>query len=104
METENTRAPLRNNPFFVISIALIVALLMSTASLVSYYRSETRKTVEQIQKNNIDGALLVEESVPEELSPEYVDRVEKNIEDSVSGMSSEVDYNADELTDSALGL
>jgi hypothetical protein len=104
METDTGKPALRNNPFFVISIALVVALLMSAASLVSYYRSDTRETVEQIQLNNINGAALVEKAIPEELSPEYIDDVEKSIEASVSSMSAEVDYNADELTDSALGL
>ena len=96
---------LRNNPFFVITIACIIAVIMSLISFLLYYNSDTRRTVEQLQ---INTQQLNEEAVDltanQELSDAYIDTIEKEISDSILVENDEADFSAAELTDSALGL
>jgi hypothetical protein len=103
MESDTERKHLRNNPIFLVSIAMVVAILMTFISLLTYYNSETRRTVEQIQQNNATPVAQARESVPSELTDQYVDFVEKQVTNDINGLSAEADYN-DELTDAALGL
>lgn len=104
METE--KRELRNNPLFVISIALFTALLMSAISVLMYYNSETRMIVEQIQQNNseIGESTTLPEALSGELNQAYVDSLEAKIRSDIAGLDPNVDYNPDELTDAALGF
>jgi lipopolysaccharide export LptBFGC system permease protein LptF len=103
VDTQSTNA-LRNNPVFIIAIVLAIASVMSGASLLAYYRSDTRKTVDQIQRNNTLKVQKETVAVQAELGSIYIDTLESSITASVGGLSAEVDYNASELTDGALGL
>ena len=96
---------LRNNPFFVITIASILALLMSLVSFLLYYNSDTRKTVEQLQLNTQQINADPDAFTPKEaLSTEYITQVQEKVSDTIMTHSDETDFSAAELTDSALGL
>lgn len=105
MDTKHEHAQLRNNPIFVISIVSALALLMIAVSVFSYIRSDTRKTIEQIQANNIHS----KESPPiipegSTASTDLVTGIEKSIAKDIQSYNDETDFSPDELTDSALGL
>jgi len=106
MESNDDKTLLRNNPFFVIGIASLIAIIMFSISLLSYYNSDTRKTIEQIQANNLSSATdsTDDMSLPEDLNGDYIDELEKSITDRVSSHVDDVEFNSEELTDSALGL
>lgn len=105
MDHETQYHHLRNNPFFVITVAVLVAIIMILLSTYMYLRSDTRQIVEQIQVNNSE--LIKSEtdnSIIGEFSPEMIDAIESNIRDDITSLNTDADYNPDELTDSSLGL
>jgi len=106
METSEDRTLLRNNPLFVIFIASLLALAMFAFSFTLYYRSDTKKTIEQIQANNLldNSQTSTESQLPSELNSDYLDSLERSITELVNSHSDESEFNPDELTDSALGL
>jgi cytoskeletal protein RodZ len=106
MENSDDKTLLRNNPFFVISIASLVAIIMFAISFLSYYNSETRKTIEQIQANNLNSEVdqQNDDVTPASLDADYIDSLEKSITDKVLSQDDDADFNPEELTDSALGL
>ena len=106
METNEDRTLLRNNPLFVIFIASLIAIAMFTFSFLLYYRSDTKKTIEQIQANNIlDKSQVRNESqLPDDLNSDYLDSLESSITDLVTAHSDDSEFSPNELTDSALGL
>ena len=96
---------IQNNPVFVIAVACLLALIMSSISFVLYYRSDTRKTVEQLQKNSLEKESQANSSAaPTEISVDYIDEVEEKAGDLIDTHNNETDFSAAELTDSALGL
>ena len=105
MENSNDKTLLRNNPIFVIGIACLIAGAMTAISVLSYARSDTRKTIEQIQTNNHlirqDQSTLPNDG---EVSSKSLNATEKIITKDIQSHSDEVDFSPDELTDSALGL
>jgi len=105
MDTNNDKSLLRNNPIFVIGIACLLAIIMTFVSVLSYARSDTRKTIEQIQTNN---HLLQQDQLPQlkdgEVSTKSLDATEKSITNDIQAHSDETDFSPDVLTDSALGL
>lgn len=105
MENKDDRILLRNNPVFVIGIACLLAILMFSGSLLAYLHSDTKKTIEQIQANNLRSIETPKElSLSAELNDAYLDQLETNIQTQISSHSDETDYSSAELTDSALGL
>lgn len=105
---ENNLEPknlLRNNPFLVITLACLVAIVMSTISFLVYYNSDTRQVVQQIQKNNqnteIDKSTVIDSG---QLDATYIDSVKENIKNDVSKHDDDLEFSVSELTDSALGL
>jgi ABC-type bacteriocin/lantibiotic exporter with double-glycine peptidase domain len=96
---------LRNNPVFVIGIACLLALIMIAVSVITYLRSDTRKTIEQIQTNNShlkqDSSSLQKSG---ETTPQSITTTEKNITKDIQAHDDDTDFSPDELTDSALGL
>lgn len=106
MESNDDKALLRNNPLFVIGLASLAAIAMFTISFLSYYNSDTKKTIEQIQTNSQRNASEAQgdTTLPADLSPEYLTTLEGKIEDSISTHSDDTEFSPDELTDSALGL
>lgn len=101
----NEKRLLRNNPLFVITIACLLALLMSAISFYLYYNSETRRTVELIQQNNQQLNLdEVSDKLPEKLSKEYLDQVEKDVINEVTSHSTDFEFNPEDLSNSSLGL
>ena len=105
MENKPEAPLLRNNPVFVIFIACLVAGLMMAISIFGYLKSDTRKTIEQIQANNNnlkkDIATLPKNG---DITIDYVTTTEKNISKDIQSHNDDTDFNPDELTDSALGL
>ena len=98
------KALLRNNPFFVIGIASLIAITMFAVSFISYYNSDTKRTIEQIQANNLNGVTDTDQQFQTELNGTYIDDLEKTISDKVTSHVDDVEFSPDELTDSALGL
>lgn len=106
MENNPDKALLRNNPIFVIFIACLLAAVMILISVFSYARSDTRKTIEQIQANNHliqqqDSTTLTKNG---DVNAESVNEIEKSITKDIQSHDDEADFSPDELTDSALGL
>jgi hypothetical protein len=104
MENKPDHSMLRNNPVFVICIACLIAGLMMSISIIGYVRSDTRKTIEQIQANNTlkqDIATLPKNG---EVTTDYVNTTEKNISKDIQSHVDDTDFSPDELTDSSLGL
>lgn len=105
VDNDQEQKQLRNNPVFVISIACGVALFMIFVSVFSYIKSDTRKTIEQIQTNNSHSketpAII---PIGSEASTDLMNTVEKNVSNNIQSHSDETDFSPDELTDSALGL
>lgn len=106
MENNSDKLLLRNNPIFVIFIACLLAIIMILISVFSYARSDTRKTIEQIQANNHltqqqDVTSLTKDG---QVNAKSVDAVEKSITKDIQSHDDEADFSPDELTDSALGL
>lgn len=106
MESNDDRALLRNNPLFAIGISCLLAGLMFAAGLFSYYRSDTKNTIEQIQKNNSLSSTgeQTDATMITELSAEYLDQLETKIGKQISSHDDEAEFSSSELTDSALGL
>lgn len=106
MDNNEEKNLLRNNPLFVIGIASLLAIAMFTVSFLLYYRSDTRRTIEQIQENNLN--ILYDESssdaLPPELNDVYLDTLEERIKRQITDHSDDTEFSSDELTDSALGL
>jgi hypothetical protein len=104
MDNDQEQPQLRNNPVFVISIAVVLALVMIAISVFSYIGSDTRKTIEQIQLNNKSKS--AQEIIPKgsEANIDLLTTIEKRITDDVQSHSDETDFSPNELTDSALGL
>ncbi len=93
---------LRNNPVFIIVLACLVGIVLSSISFVLYYRSDTRKVVEQIQRNNIEFSSQVADG--SELSVESLNKTESSIIDAVGAHKDDQEFPAAELSDSELGL
>jgi hypothetical protein len=106
MENNSEKLLLRNNPFFVIGIASLLAIGMFTVSFLAYYHSDTRKILEQIQANNLSAPPLSEADTlrSDELNATYIDELEKSIKEAIDSHPDDVEFSPDELTDSALGL
>ena len=105
MDSNQDQTLLRNNPVFVIFIACMLASAMMFVSIFSYVKSDTRKTIEQIQTNNTtlrqDSSAT---SLTGELTPILILNNKRNISTDIESHDEDVDFNSDELTDSALGL
>ena len=84
----------------------LLAGVMILISVFSYARSDTRKTIEQIQANNHliqqqDSTTLTKNG---DVNAESVNEIEKSITKDIQSHDDEADFSPDELTDSALGL
>lgn len=106
MENNKTEKPLlRNNLVFIIFIASMIAIVMSTVGFLAYYRSDTRRIVEQLQINNqqeeVESVLAPSTG---ELDAPYIDSLENGITGAVEKHNDETEFSASEITDSALGL
>ena len=95
---------LRNNPFFIISLCCLAAMTMTTASILAYMRSDTRKTIEQIQQNNRTTTSVQQASVTGPVTSTTLSTMQKDITDKINTMDNDTDFDPDKLTDSALGL
>lgn len=96
---------LRNSPVLVIGVACLLAIVMMFVSIFTYVRSDTRKTIEQIQTNNNHLKQdTSSEPVSGKTTPESVAATEKAITKDIQSHDDDVDFNPDELTDAALGL
>mgnify|MGYP003532905843 FL=1 len=106
MENNDDKTLLRNNPFFVIGIACLIAIIMFAVSFLSYYHSDTRKTIAQIQANNLNTETEQTNDVvvSTDLNANYIDNLEKSITDKILAGDDDADFSPEELTDSALGL
>ena len=105
MDNNQDHSLLRNNPIFVICIACALAAIMMSVSILSYIRSDTRKTIEQIQANN--NTLRQDPSVitlTGDLTPTLITSTKKSIVKDIESHDEDTDFSPDELTDSALGL
>lgn len=101
----HSRGLLRNNPAFVITLACLLAILMSSIGFLAYYNSDTRRTVEQIQKNNLEVDTNQSTNLDSgELNTTYIDNLETTLTKEIYKHSDEIEFSASELTDSALGL
>jgi len=103
----NEEKQLRNNPIFVITIAVVVALLMAGFSTLSFYHSETRTKLLRIQANQLaDESLETKAFVEDEgdVTIEELDNFLESTQNSVRSLDDATDYSSEELTDSALGL
>jgi cell division protein FtsX len=103
MEDNRPDKQLRNNPFFVIGIASMLAITMTAISILMYYGSDTRDVVEQLQANLQDEAYS-QPSADASIDINSLDGQEKRISESVNALDDEADFGASELSDSALGL
>jgi uncharacterized FlaG/YvyC family protein len=104
---ETDKPQLRNNPVFVIGVACLLALTIFGVSFTTYYNSETRRTIGQIQKNN--ELLVKKESkvlspTNKELNDQTIKEIQNSITSTIDAQSDESDFSVDALTDSALGL
>lgn len=106
MDSDQEQSKLLNNPVFVISIASVIALLMMSVSIISYVKSDTRKTIEQIQTNNNLSKETPAVLIPKgsDANTNLVTNIEKSISKDIQSHNDETDFSPDELTDSALGL
>lgn len=106
MDSNEEKTLLRNNPLFVIGIASLLAIAMFSVSFIIYYRSDTKKTIEQIQENNLQSASddSSSDALPAELNDVYLDSLETQIKEQIAEHPDDTEFSADELTDSALGL
>lgn len=99
---ESDRNQLRNNPVFVIGISCVVAFVVFFASFLSYYYSDTKRTIEELQATTLE--LRDSTSMADIESPDDIDAIEKSIKATIDTQNDETDFSAAELTDSALGL
>lgn len=104
-DKNETGVLLKNNPVFVIGVAIAIAFVMILVGFLLYYGSPTRLTVEKLQQNKRDvnsSSVILTTSGP--LSTTDIESITQTIEVDVSKLKDEVDYDAAQLTDSSLGL
>jgi len=96
---------LRNNPVFIITIACLIAVVMSVIGFLAYYNSDTRRMVEQLQINNQQE--VVESTLAPatgDLNSAYINSLEDGITQAVEKHDDDTEFSSSEITDSALGL
>lgn len=107
METSHDESKLlRNNLLFVIALSSLVGLLIFAISFLMYYNSDTRKTIEQIQANNISLQEAQKTTTIDDanFSPASIDELQNSIEKDFESLDEQTDFSVDQLTDSSLGL
>jgi uncharacterized protein YpmS len=105
MENNSDKAILRNNPLFIITLACLIAIGMFLVSFITYYHSDTKKTIEQLQANNQQLANDEKTSpVLNDLDQKSIEKLRQNLTEQIQAHNDDVEFSSDELTDSALGL
>jgi hypothetical protein len=105
MESKPRIESVRNNPVFAFALAISLAAVMFLISFLTYYHSDTRRTIERIQVNT--QTLNKKSSVydpTQAVTTQSLEILRQNIDAKISAHKDEVDYSPNELTDSALGL
>ena len=96
---------LRNNPVFVIGVAISIALAMITIGILMYYHSPTRLTLDGLEENKRElGTVKIDDTKTGPITAGELKIESKAIEENITKLSDETDYAADRLTDSSLGL
>ncbi len=106
MSDDTDSRQLRNNPFFIIIVAIFIALTMVVVNLIFYYHSSTRQIVDGIQENkrDIQTNLTLDRSKTGPLTASELQSASAAIQSKLTSLDDDKDYNPDQLTDSALGL
>ena len=92
------------NPVLAIAIAILVAALTAGACLISYWRSDARKIVELTQRPVTNGIVSADIDTTSVVGSADLDATEQAISGDLSPLKPANDYNANLLTDAALGL
>ena len=96
---------LRNNPVFVIGVAIVIAMTMITIGILMFYSSPTRLTLDGLEENKRElGASKIDNTKTGPITAGELKLESKMIEDNITKLNDEADYAADRLTDSLLGL
>ena len=94
-----------NNPVIAIAVAILLALILSGLSLVSYLRSDTRKTVQLIQKPSSDSSDTISSiDTTSPLKASDLDTIQTDALKDLDSVSDTTDFSPNDLTDAALGL
>lgn len=93
-----------NNPVIAIAIAILLALILSGLSLVSFLHSDAHKTVQLIQKNPTDTTSDSALDTTSALKSSDIDSIQSAITKDLAGANDAADFSPNELTDAALGL
>lgn len=95
----------RNNPVIAIAVAILLALILSGLSLVSYLRSDTRRVIQLIQKPSSDNTANVSTiDTTSPLKSADLDTIQTDALKDLDGVSDTTDFSPNDLTDAALGL
>ena len=95
------------NPILAIGLAILIAVIMSTACMLAYWHSDARRTVELIQNPVTSDSSVGDASALDTTSPvttSDLDAVKEAISKDVIGLNPNYDFGANQLTDAALGL
>lgn len=90
------------SPIFAIAVAIVIALMMSAVSLLMYYRSDTKKVVDQIQANSATTSNVDVEG--SELTESFIEVVKTEITRDITQHDNSADYNPNAVNDETLGL
>lgn len=93
------------NPVLAIAIAIFVSAILAGIGLISFLRSDTKKNLNLIDKTNNSSSsseLNLDDSSP--LTRAELYQIESTIQKELEPLRNDVDFNANELTDAALGL
>lgn len=94
------------NPVAAIAIAIVISMILAGIGLVSFLRSDTKKNIALIQQSSnqqaTDGSVVIDETSP--LTESDLSQIHSAIEKDIDALRNDVDFNANELTDAALGL